>query len=400
MRHVSNRTDIHRTVLETVFNTVVPTEVSHVTISTTVVNNITTTIPVVLYSTIDYTVTAIESATATEVVSETATEFVSVTETDTVTETETVTETVDPAVTPYKRHADDDDEYDMPEYASACTDIFQYSSACDCIGFVPSTSTAPAPETTSTIFSTVTPYTNTVISTVTTLSFTRNATTIPVTTTVSTISVSHPVETTPVTTIVGTQTVTTVVATDTITTIVGTSTVTETETTTTTTTSRPAYTTYTGMIEMDSVNKLEDIRVPPGAEIGVIATIRSTTTPARVRVMPDGAVTLFQTPATTVPYNFYYYSRNTAFSYVQFTTERVSNILGVQKLYCDIAPGGSSSRDLRCYHQSKQVDFWLCGRHLAVVFEQGSDVFARSCVSTAAVQISPYMRVQTIETSQ
>lgn len=312
------------------------------TASTTIINNVTTTIPVVAYTTVDYTVTVTASATVTEVVSETQ------------------TVTAEAVLAPSKRAQDPlQDDFDMPEYASACVDIFQYSSACDCIGFTPSTSTAPAPLTTSTVTSTVTLPTSVIVSTGETVVVTKTGTPIPVTATVSTIPVSQAVETLTTTTIIATTL--------------------RTETSFETVTPVPAPTPTVYLSAGDN-NLVENINIPPGAEIGVIVTVRQTTLPAKLSIDPiSGTVALIQSPATTVPYSFYYYDRNTAFSYVQLTTERVSNILGVKKLPCRL----NAAKTLVCTNQGSPVEFWLCGRHLAVIFNGQSQTFINSCVNGA-----------------
>ncbi|KAI9148844.1 hypothetical protein HJFPF1_10886 [Paramyrothecium foliicola] len=337
-----------QTVFETAYVSVVPTEISLVTLSTTVINNVTTTVPVVAYSTIDYTVTVTAEATATDVVSETR------------------TVTAQPTITAIKRADEpvEDDDYDIPGYASACTNIFQYSSACDCVGFTPGTSTAPAPVTTSTITSTVTPTTSVIVSTVETVIVTETGSTIPVTVTVSTVSVSQAIETVTTTTVVAT-TLTTEVAFTTVTPVPA-----------------PTPTIY---ISLDDGSQLEDIRVPPGAEIGVIATIRQTTLPARVSVNPiTGVVTLIQNPATTVPYALYFYARNLAFSYAQLTTQRVANILGVATLQCRLEANVLICKD----EAGTDFEPWLCGRHLAMVYPGQGQVFTNSCAGGAARKVT------------
>lgn len=283
-------------------------------------------------------------------------------ETATETLTETLTVTEGPAITPIKRHESsaDDEEYDLPEYASMCSDIYQYSSACDCIGFVPSTSTAPAPETTQTITETVTPSTAIITSTIATLSFTRNATTIPVTTTVSTVSVSQAV---------GTITETTVVTTTTVT-----------ETSTTTFTQTPdvpaPLPTYTAQIIDETGAAFEDINIPPGAQIGVIVTSRQTTLPATYVITPDEKVTLRQVPNTSVPYALYYYA-NRAYSYIQLTTQLIADITGMTKLSCDVG----LNNEFECFHAGTKVEMYACGRHAAVVWNGQAAAFAGTCAT-------------------
>lgn len=295
--------------------------------------------------TVDFTVTVIESE------SETAT--------DTLTETVIVTEV--PAPPPrVKRHASSVDKYgyDVPDYASMCTDIYQYSSARDCIGFVPSTSTAPAPETTRTITATVTQPTAIVTDTIATLSFTRNVTTIPVTATVTTVSVSQAVGTVTQTTIVTTKTIT----------------VTNTASSIETPTLPAPRPTVTGQIFGGGAAFVEDITIPPGAQVGVIATYRDTALPATFVLTPDGDVTLLQSPAPTVPYKLYTYAANRAFSYVQITTKTVANILSMTEMNCDVGPDDA----LVCYRNGRAYDFWVCERNLAAVWGD-LDSFTRSC---------------------
>lgn len=343
--------------METLSITNIATSFSYATISTTILNNITTIIPATASATVDYTVTITEDTTATTV------------ETVTETETETVTEEAPPVMTPAKRSADNDDEYDIPDYAAGfCSDIYQYSSACDCVGFVPGTSTAPAPSTTKTITTTVTPSTQVIISTVEAVPVTVDYTTVPVTTTVTTETISRPVET---------VTERTTVATDT---LFETTTTTATTTTFTTPEAPPPSPTYTAYLRGTGDIYVEDIRVPPGAEIGVIVTIRQTATPARfVLDGADNSVALLQTPA--VPYKFFIYERNVAFSYVQLTTERVAGILGVTPLRCSV-PGGLGT-ELLCSNQGRSLELWLCGRHLAAVEAGYGAVFASSCANGA-----------------
>lgn len=341
------------TVFETTFATVIPTEVSHVTISTTVLNNVTTTIPVFASATIDYTVTVVESETTT----------------NTVLETQTVTETAGPlVVTPYVyvRDNEDDGEYDIPEYASSCTDIHQYSSACSCVGFVPRTSTAAAPKTTSTVVSTVTPSTSVRVSTIQGGTATRNATTVPVTTTVSTVSISRAVETITSTTIVATDSTTL------------------TETTTTTEIPTPVVPlpapTETIQLSVDDTLMAERINVPPGAHIGVIMTVRATTNPATFILHGgDGSVDMVL-PVNHAAYSLYYYhATNAGYSYIQITTETVANILGVRKLSCSL----SSTDEFMCdWREDLDGELWLCGRHLAIV-TPGNTAFAAQCSAVA-----------------
>ncbi|KFA45619.1 hypothetical protein S40293_08623 [Stachybotrys chartarum IBT 40293] len=328
------------TVFETAYATVVPTQVSLVTLSTTVINNITTTIPVLAYQTVDYTVTVTEAATATS----------------TVFETQTIT--AQPAPTAVKRGVIEED-YDMPEYAAACTDIFQYSSACSCVGFTPSTSTAATPYTTSTLTSTVTPFTSTVLSTIETISFTEIGNTIPLTTTTATVTVSQAVETVSVTTTVATASTTEVAY------------------TTVTPVPAPTPTVY---ITIGEDAFVEDIRIPPGAHIGVILTIRQTILPARLAVDPiSGSVDLIQTPATIDTYSLYHYAQNTGYSYLQLTTQRVASIIGVAKARCSLDEAG----EFTCLHNGLPAELWLCGRHTAVVFPESGSRFQAACASGA-----------------
>lgn len=332
--------DSHRTIFETAYATVVPTQVSLVTLSTTVINNITTTIPVLAYETVDYTVTVTEDATATS----------------TVFETQTIT--AQPAPTAVKRGVVEED-YDMPEYAAACTDIFQYSSACSCVGFTPSTSTAATPFTTSTLTSTVTPSTSTILSTIETISFTEIGNTISLITTTATVTVSQAVETVSVTNTVATASTTDVAY------------------TTVTPVPAPTPTVY---ITVGENAFAEDIRIPPGAQIGVIFTIRQTILPARLAIDPiSGSVDLIQTPATLDTYSLYYYAQNAGYSYLQLTTSRVASIVGVTKARCSLDEAG----EFTCLHNGQPAELWLCGRHTAVVFPESGSRFQTGCVSGA-----------------
>lgn len=329
---------------ETTTATVVPTEVSHITIITTVLNSVTTTIPVLASATIDYTVTLVESKTTTE----------------TVLETTTVVQTpLVPSV--YKRV----NGYDIPDYALACTDIYQYSSACGCIGFVPKTSTAPAPKTTIGATVTVTGSTDIVFSTIEAEPVTQIVTTIPVTVTASTISVSKAVET---------VTSTTVIATDT-------TTVTETSFTTLVPTPTEPVPAPTVTINLTAGDNLfaENINVSPGAQVGVLASIRETTNKATL-VFNGGDGTLdLVLPAATVKYSVYYYGANAAFSYVQFTTARIANIIGVTKVVFSL----SSSNELTSSYAGVQSEFWLCGRNFALVKAGFSQPFINACTTGA-----------------
>lgn len=219
-----------------------------------------------------------------------------------------------------------------------CTDISQYSSACACIGFVPSTSTAVAPSTTQTVTAVITPLTYVIISTVATVPVTLNYTTIPVTTTVTTNTISRPIQTItqkiPIATEIITETTST----------------TETTTTYTTPDAPPPAPTYTAFIQGPGGILVEDINVPPGAHIGVIATIRQTTNPATWVI--DGttnSVTLLQTPPTHVPYRFFYYESAAGYSYVQVTSDLVAGIMGVRLLRCRVAGGLGSG--FECYRE-------------------------------------------------
>lgn len=352
-----------RTIVETVLATVVPTETSFVSAYTTALNNITTTVHVSASQTIDFTITVTESETATE------------TATETETETETTTVTEGPAqasiIGPVKRHAHIVDKYgyDVPDYA-LCDDIYEYSSACDCVGFVPSTSTAPESTTTMTVTETLTASTAVVTETIATLSFTRNVTTIPITSTVTTVAVSLAVDTTTETTVVATTTMT---VTNTVT---DTTTVTFTETPT-----MPApVPTYVVRISDGAGAQLENINVPPGAHIGVIATIRQTTNPATFHITPDGAVTLSQNPPTHVPYRFFRYESSAGYSYVQVTSDLVASIMGVKLLQCEVEAEGDHSVQCR-REDGTQLEMWVCGRHLAVVNPGSAVAFGGTCAT-------------------
>lgn len=289
--------------------------------------------------------------------------------------------TESPIVTVYRREDDDDDgddedDYELPEYASMCTDIYQYSSACDCIGFVPSTSTAPAPSTTKTLTETVTPSTAVITSTIATLSFTRNTTTIPVTSTISTVSISRAVNTITQTTVVATRTLT-----DTTTTTL----------TQTATQAPPPRPTITGYIQGPGGILVEDINIPPGAHIGVIATIRQTTNPATWILKPDGTISLAKM-TSSIPYGFYFYDSAAGYSYVQVTTELVAGIMGVRTLLCDLGLGN----ELQCYSSvnGQPFELWACGRHMAVVKVGNSAAFQGTCatpiISLTARMVPPF----------
>lgn len=284
--------------------------------------------------------------------------------------------TESPIFTVYRREDDDDDgdedEYELPEYASMCTDIYQYSSACDCIGFVPSTSTAPAPSTTKTLTETVTPSTAVITSTIATLSYTRNVTTIPVTTTVSTVSISRAVDTITQTTVVATLTVT------------DTTTTTFTQTTTQAPPPRP---TITGFIQAEGGILAEDVNIPPGAHIGVILTMRQTTIPATWIFKPDGTISLAKTVSTSSgnTYGLYMYNSVAGYSYVQVTSELVAGIMGVTPLLCDIMLGN----ELWCRDRDgRSLDIYACGRHAAVVLTGYSASFQGTC-ATPIIKLTP-----------
>ncbi|CAG8973809.1 hypothetical protein HYALB_00005554 [Hymenoscyphus albidus] len=62
----------------------------------------------------------------------------------------TTTITLGPTATPFAKRA----AGDIPDYASACSGSLRYSSACSCIGVLPTTFTAPTPTTTVTVTTT------------------------------------------------------------------------------------------------------------------------------------------------------------------------------------------------------------------------------------------------------
>lgn len=130
---------------------------------------------------------------------------------------------------------------------------------------------------------------------------------------------------------------------------------------------------------------VEDINVPPGAHIGVIATIRQTTNPATLAVKPDGFVMFSQNPPIHVPYNWYYYESAAGYSYVQVTSELVAGIMGVRKLSCKVIRGigPGATDDVVCFREGggAPLEMWVCGRHLAAVYEGRSAAFQGTCAT-------------------
>lgn len=76
----------------------------------------------------------------------------------------------------------------IPSYASACSGMVRYSSACSCLGVRPTTITVATPVTTTTITVSVTPTTSTLLTTVQTVSTTSTETTLTTSTTTTTTS--------------------------------------------------------------------------------------------------------------------------------------------------------------------------------------------------------------------
>lgn len=275
------------------------------------------------------------------------------------------------------QHVVDRFGYDVPEDAM-CDDIYEYSSACDCVGFTPSTSTAAAPSTTETVTETVTPSTAFVTETIATLSFSRNITTIPVTATATTVTISQAVDTVTETTVVATTTTTTVTTATTTMTRTITTTVTETPTQPTQAASQP---TYVGrLVDRNSGNRARDFSTRDGIHNGFTFQISSTATPAVFVFTPDGRVTLNQDPATWVPYNMYHFSNLQAYSYIQLTSEYTAQLGGMIPLKCLVKDIHGS---FNCYNgaDGSEGEAYACGSSVAIVWGGRTATFESTCRS-------------------
>ncbi|KAF3908861.1 hypothetical protein AA313_de0201486 [Arthrobotrys entomopaga] len=110
-------------------------------------------------ATITYYVTQTESVTAIETDGQTEYDTIHVTATNTIDTTAVVTVTTTDTITStfplHKRQATVIPS-DIPVYATPCSGAVRYSSACSCLGVLPTTLTVEAPSTTITISATVT----------------------------------------------------------------------------------------------------------------------------------------------------------------------------------------------------------------------------------------------------
>jgi hypothetical protein len=129
---------------------------------------------------------------------------------------------------------------------------------------------------------------------------------------------------------------------------------------------------------------VENINVPPGAHIGVIATIRQTSNPATWAITPDGVVTIVQNPATHVPYRWFYYVSAAGYSYVQITSDLVAGIMGVRQLSCKVIPavGPGEMNEIVCSDvDGVRLELVACGRHMAVVKQGNAAAFQGTCAT-------------------
>ncbi|KAG9253125.1 uncharacterized protein F5Z01DRAFT_751546 [Emericellopsis atlantica] len=307
--------------------TVIPTETFRVTVpSSTVLGIVITTIPVTATATVNYYVTEPFSVT------------------DTVTEAETYTVTETSAV--ISRRFADDEDYAIPHYASACTDVYEYSSACSCVGFVPSTSTAPAPMSTSTVTEITTPYT------------------VTMTTTVQEGAVTPDPEVISVTMMGATVTQSNILGTDTVVTTVATTTVTETFYTTTTV-APPAAPTVTAYLSVGNGQYL-DASLSQDYQDAAPLFIASTTSPTRfVLNGADGSIDVDSGPAPTFQYTLWLVDYGVRVSYkeVGVLTQSSAEGSGIsEKLSC----GLDSSDQLTCrssLDSAEMSELWICNNY-------------------------------------
>ncbi|KAK6533678.1 hypothetical protein TWF694_002610 [Orbilia ellipsospora] len=179
---VTHTSTLSFTSTSTVLSTTVIFQTSLATLTDTKSATLTETFYSTIISTISFTSTSTTQATS----------IITLAYTQTITQpsTSTITSTIPGAATLKKVKKRIVTDSGVPAYASPCSNLAAYISACSCQGVTPSTSTVPAPSTTITVSSTTTiPVTNPVTVTSTTTNTDATETT---TITVVTASVTLP----------------------------------------------------------------------------------------------------------------------------------------------------------------------------------------------------------------